>query len=93
MVPTRATGPDELLPKNTWLIEPPPNGKAVVISVGFSRIPKGEAVITPDVRELGHSRLSTGEYIVVFARPVDFDYEAFKRNISNSFVRVPAKAI
>jgi hypothetical protein len=49
-----------------------------VISVGFSRIPKGEAVITPDVRELGHSRLSTGEYVVVFARPVDFDYEALK---------------
>jgi len=70
--------PGQLLPKNTWLIEPPPNGKAVVISVGFSRIPKGEAVITPDVRELGHSRLSTGEYVVVFARPVDFDYEAFK---------------
>jgi hypothetical protein len=70
--------PGQLLPKNTWLIEPPPNGKAVVISVGFSRIPKGEAVITPDVRELGHSRLSTGEYVVVFARLVDFDYEAFK---------------
>jgi hypothetical protein len=30
------------------------------------------------VRELGHFRLSTGEYVVVFARPVDFDYEAFK---------------
>jgi hypothetical protein len=49
--------------------------------IGFSRIPEGKAVITPDVRELGYSRLSTGEYVVVFARPVDFDYEAFKAQV------------
>jgi hypothetical protein len=59
-------------------LEPPPDGKAVVISIGFSRIPKGEATIAPDVWQLGHSQLSTGEYVVVFARTTDFDYAAFK---------------
>jgi hypothetical protein len=49
-----------------------------VISIGFSRVPKGEAAIPSDVCELGYTRLSTGECVVVFARPVDFDYQAFR---------------
>jgi hypothetical protein len=80
--------PGEALPQDAWVIEAPPKGRATVVSVGFSRIPKGEALITADVRELGYSQLSTGEYVVVFARPVDFDYEALKPQI-NEHLRLP----
>jgi hypothetical protein len=66
------------LKKEISCIDPPPDGKAVVISINFSRIPEGKAVIPADVRELGYSRLSTGEYVIVFRHLVDFDYQSFK---------------
>jgi hypothetical protein len=80
--PALALDPPGPFPDDTWLIEPPPVGKATIISIGFSRIPKGAGRIPADVRELGHTRLSTGEYVEVFARPVDFDYEATKPEIN-----------
>jgi hypothetical protein len=72
---------DDLLPKPTWIIEPPPEGKAVVISTGFSRVLKGEALLPSGVRELGYTQLRSGEYVVVFARPIDFDYQEFRQRL------------
>lgn len=59
----------EPLPKNSWMIEAPPKGKATIVSIGFSRIPKGEALIPANVRELGYSQLTTGEYVAVSPDP------------------------
>jgi hypothetical protein len=84
---------DQPFPKPTWLIEPPQIGKAMVISVVYSRMQKGTPIIPSDVRELGYSRLGSGEYVAVFARRLDFDYEEFVRQrlpeIQANFARRP----
>jgi hypothetical protein len=68
-------------------------GKAMIISLVYSRMPKGTPNIPSDVQELGYSRLSSGEYVAVFARRVDFDYEDFVRQrlpeIQANFARRP----
>src|SRR6516162_805283 len=74
-----------------WCIEPPPDGKAVVISINFSRIPEGKAIIPADVRELGYSRLSTGEYVIVFAHLVDFEYQSFKAQHLEQLQKISAR--
>jgi hypothetical protein len=67
----------EQFPNSTWLIEPPPQGKAVVINIVYSRMPEGSPIIPANVRELGYTRLRSGDYVAVFARPEDFDYREF----------------
>jgi hypothetical protein len=84
---------DKPSPKPTWLIEPPPTGKAAVVNIVYSRMPKGTPILPPDVRELGYTRLRSDDYVAVFARPVDFDYEEFARKrgpeIQANFSRHP----
>lgn len=75
--PSESAG--QLNGKPTWVIGAPPPGKGVLVSVVFSRVPKGEMNLEPQTRELGHCVLSDGEYVAVFASLVDFDYEAFMR--------------
>jgi hypothetical protein len=70
--------PDRPLKDGMCLIEPPPNGKAAVISIGFIRLPDGRATVPAGAYALGDTQLSTGEYAVVFARQESFDYERFK---------------
>ena len=67
----------ERVPKSMWLIEPPGEGKAVVINIVYSRMPKGSPIIPPNVRELGYTKLGSGDYVAVFARTENFDYRGF----------------
>ena len=56
-------------------------------------LPEGKAVITPDVQELGYSRLSAGEYALCSLGPSISTMRYSRRKFSNSFTRVPPKAI
>ena len=53
-----------------------------MISIGYSCVPKGEAVTPAGVYELGYTELSTGEYVSVWSRYVDLDYEAYKSYVN-----------
>lgn len=79
--------------KSMWLIEPPPRGKAVVINIIYSRMSERSPIIPTNVRELGYTRLRSGDYVAVFARPEDFDYLEFIKKrlpeIQANFSRYP----
>ena len=74
-----SNGASQLDGKPTWIIGAPAPGQGVIVSVVYSRVPKGELSLEPGTRELGHCQLSTGEYVAVFASLVDFDYAALVR--------------
>jgi len=80
-------------PEYTKLIKPPPVGKAAVVNIVYLRLPKVAPIIPPDVWELGHTRLRSDDYVAVFARLVDFDYDEFVRKrlpeIQANFQRRP----
>jgi hypothetical protein len=80
-------------PKYTRLIAPPPVGKAAVVNIVYSRMPEGAPIIPPDVWKLGYTRLRSDDYVAVFARRVDFDYDEFVRKrlpeIQENFLRHP----
>jgi len=42
-------------------------------------MPQGTVTVPPDVREIGYTKLTSDDYVAVFVRPVDFDYDEFVR--------------
>lgn len=76
--------------KPVWLIEPPPLGKASVISIVLSKFPEGELNVPPGTRELAYCKLSSGYFVAVFARPADFDFDKFKQEHILKFQKMAA---
>jgi hypothetical protein len=72
---------DKPIDKPTWLIQPPSQGKATVIGITFSRLSEGVLTLGQDQREIGYTRLSTGEYVLVFCARSDFNKEEFKTSV------------
>jgi hypothetical protein len=76
---------------DTYLIEAPTPGRAIIVDLIFSRLPPGTLRLEPGIAgELGQTKLQSGEYFAVIGSLIDFDYEEFfrKANLTTPLDRV-----
>jgi hypothetical protein len=65
---------------DTYLIEAPNPGRAIVVDLIFSRLPPGTLKLEPGFAgELGHAKLQGGEHFAIIGSLIDFDYKEFAR--------------
>jgi hypothetical protein len=82
---------DMTIDADTYLIEAPTLGRAIIVDLIFSRLPPGTLKLEPEIAgELGHTKLQSGEYFAVIGSLIDFDYEDFcrKANLTMPLDRV-----
>ena len=73
--------PAEAANKKILVLDPPPDGQAVLITLEFYRGAEAKFIPPAGAEMLGCFLLSSGERLVVLAGTVNFDYVAFKAQL------------